>query len=120
MNETENTECVITTNTNDLKENVLLTDTTKISGIYKIINKVNGKYYVGSSNDILERGCGRFYHHKWMLKNNRHNNIHLQRAWNESGEKNFRFVIVKEVDDDFLLIEEQKYLDIAKKEKEKC
>jgi len=47
--------CVTTTVTNDSNESVPLTATTKISGIYKIVNKVNGKYYVGSSNDIERR-----------------------------------------------------------------
>ena len=51
--------------TNETKKNVTENewkDTGKVSGIYKIINKVNGKYYVGSSNDILGAG-GRWKEH---------------------------------------------------------
>lgn len=50
--------CDIITNTKDSKENVLLSGITKkkkISGIYKIINRVNRKYYVGSTDDITRR-----------------------------------------------------------------
>jgi group I intron endonuclease len=86
----------------------------KTSGIYKIINKVNGKYYVGSSNDIRCRWSG----HKKQLKRNNHNNPHLQFSWNKYGPDNFEFVIVEETPEDKLV--EQHYLDIAKNEKEKC
>jgi len=92
----------------------------KISGIYKIINRVNGKYYIGSSRDIISFK-GRWYHHKYLLRKNRHDNILLQRAWNKNGEKNFDFIIEKEVinTNDILLVEQQ-YLDKAKKEQNKC
>jgi hypothetical protein len=46
--------CDTITAINDLSENVLSSGITRtiMSGIYKIINKVNGKYYVGSSIDM--------------------------------------------------------------------
>ena len=87
-----------------------------MSGIYKIINKIDGKCYIGSSNDIIGP-FGRWYNHKQMLKNNKHSNIHLQRAWNKYGENNFDFIIVEEIPEDKLLIVEQKYLDMVDKEK---
>ena len=46
----------------------------KISGIYKIINKTNGKYYVGSSVDVFRRWNSHLNH----LIKNKHNNTHLQ------------------------------------------
>jgi len=82
------------------------------TGIYKILNLKNGKYYVGSSNNITNRL--RYYHYK-DLTMNKHFNKHLQRAWNKYGEKCFRFYIVKgmslSVTDKELLREEQKHLD---------
>ena len=48
-------------------------------GIYKIINKVNGKYYVGSSLNINKRWSV----HKSALSKNKHHNDHLQNAWNK-------------------------------------
>jgi|ERR1051326_1061197 group I intron endonuclease len=92
----------------------------KISGIYKIINKVNGKYYVGSSTDILTDNIGRWYRHKHDLRKNIHRNDYLQRAWNKYGESNFDFIIVEQVPKHQLLVIEQKYLDIAILEKDKC
>lgn len=49
--------CDTITAINDLSENVLSSGITRtiMSGIYKIINKVNGKYYVGSSIDLNKR-----------------------------------------------------------------
>ena len=91
-----------------------ITKRKKTSGIYKIINKVNGKYYVGSSNDIKGRWC----QHKGQLNNNKHSNPHLQYAWNKYGKDNFEFIIVEETPQNKLM--EQNYLDIAKTEKHKC
>ena len=98
--------CDTTTNINEKLEKKTLNDTTKISGIYKIVNKVNGKYYVGSSNNIYKR----WLHHKRDLNNNRHHNIHLQRAWNKYGKENFDFIIEKNIPENLLGIEEQIYL----------
>ena len=79
----------------------------KISGIYKILNKVNGKYYIGSSNDINNRWTS----HKKMLRRNQHDNQHLQYAWNKYGENNFDFLVLNECSNSELLVIEQKYLD---------
>jgi len=94
----------------------------KISGIYKIVNKLDGKYYVGSSLDILGEPHGRFYQHKAHLKCKRHYNFHLQSAWNKYNSESFDFVIIEETPcvKDILLEVEQKYLDVAKTEKHKC
>lgn len=49
-----------------------------MTGIYKITNKNNDKVYIGQSVDISHRrSC-----HEYDLKNNRHKNIYLQRAYN--------------------------------------
>ena len=108
MREIENIECLVIGDTPKKKENLLLKDTTSISGIYKIINKINGKYYVGSSIDIYQR----WRNHKSQLKRNIHKNPHLQNAWNKYGENNFQFIIEKEVSLNQLLEEEQKLIDL--------
>lgn len=61
----------------------------KISGVYKIINDINGHYYVGSSNDVR----GRWRGHKSLLRKNKHHSPRLQRAWNKYGESSFTFHI---------------------------
>jgi len=91
-------------------------DITKKSGIYKIINKINGKYYIGSSKNIHLR----WYYHKYFLAKNKHKNQHLQNAWNKYSENSFEFLIIEPTSANKLLITEQKWLDIAKKEQNQC
>jgi len=115
-NNGESDECVITTSIKELRENVLSKDIMKTSGIYKIINKINGKYYVGSSDNIYKR----YITHKNFLNNNNHINTILQNSWNKYGNTNFDFVIIEKVPKENLLITEQKYLNIAITERNKC
>jgi group I intron endonuclease len=72
-------------------------------GIYKIINVVNNKFYVGSAEDFTRRKRV----HWWMLRRGNHANKHLQAAWLKYGEQAFTFVIVEEltVDADVLVAE---------------
>ena len=67
----------------------------KISGIYKIINKINGKYYVGSSVNIKDYPNNRWSRHIADLNANRHHNDYLQRAWNKYGQDAFEFIIIE-------------------------
>jgi len=119
-NSGESDVCGITTSINESKENVPLIDTIKtkkkISGIYKIINKINGKYYIGSSDNIYKRQMT----HKNFLNKNKHINVILQNSWNCHGENNFNFIIIETVLKENLLFVEQKHLDIAKTERDKC
>ena len=85
-----------------------------ISGIYKIVNKINNKYYIGSSKNIIQ---SRWKHHKTILKNKNHFNHHLQSSWNKYGSDNFEFVIIETASKEKLMEVEQKYLNIAKTEK---
>ena len=86
-------------------------------GIYKIINTVNGKYYVGSSNHVHRRKR----RHHGDLRLGLHYNEHLQRAWNKYGESNFDFVLVESITNENRLLDvEQQYLDVASQEKNKC
>lgn len=50
----------------------------------------------------------------------KHENSHLQNAWNLYGESVFKVIVVDEFPPINLILEEQKYLDIAKSEKDKC
>lgn len=61
--------------------------------IYKIINLVNDKFYVGSTTNKKVR----FREHRKQLRGNRHHCKHLQAAWNKYGEEKFTFVVVEEV-----------------------
>lgn len=77
-----------------------------ICGIYKIKNKIDNKFYIGSSTNIKQR----WYRHKSMLRNNCHCNEHLQNAWNKYGENCFEFEIVCFVEKENLFEMEQKLI----------
>lgn len=61
--------------------------------IYKIVNLVNDKFYVGSTIHKKVR----FRQHRKLLRGNRHHCKHLQAAWNKYGEEKFDFRVVEEV-----------------------
>ncbi len=63
--------------------------------IYKIVNLVNDKFYVGSTIHKKVR----FRQHRKLLRGNRHHCKHLQAAWNKYGEEKFDFRVVEEVPD---------------------
>jgi len=46
------------------------------------LNKINKKRYIGQTYSIKNR----FYRHKNELLKNKHNNTHLQNAWNKYGQ----------------------------------
>lgn len=70
-------------------------------GIYKIINVVNNKFYLGSAVNFSRRKARHFSE----LRHNKHNNRWLQASWNKYGETSFVFAIVEEVQDKALLLE---------------
>jgi len=117
-NETMNVPNDFTNDTKTELEKKNLPTTTKrnVSGIYKIVNKTNGKYYVGSANSIQRR----WREHKNCLIENKHYNDYLQRAWNKYGKDNFEFLIVEITEPNKRILVEQKYLDIARNEQDKC
>lgn len=80
----------------------------KISGIYKIINKINNNCYIGSSKNIYER----LHRHKTELIKNKHFNQHLQNAINKYGISNFECEILEKCDKKDINICEQKWLDL--------
>lgn len=79
------------------------------SGIYKILNKINGKFYIGSAVNIDKR----WIFHRWALRNNSHTNSHLQKAWNKYWEQSFEFVLLEKCDKKDLVEREQYWLDTS-------
>lgn len=77
------------------------------SGIYSISNTVNGKLYVGSTNNISVR----WNKHRALLRHNKHQNTHLQSAWNKYGEESFEFSIIEECSIESLIEREQYFID---------
>lgn len=86
----------------------LITEEETGAGIYKIRNKVNDKYYLGSTRNLRKR----MREHLSMLRNNKHGNAHLQNAFNKHGEDAFIFEIqLRAVYEEHLVMLEQAYLD---------
>lgn len=79
----------------------------KISGIYQIKNKINGKIYVGSSNNI----CLRWWHHKYnALEKNSTKCPKLYAALRKYGVDAFEWTVLLECDQTELYKEEQNWL----------
>lgn len=61
------------------------------NGIYKIVNSITKKVYIGRSDDIEAR----WKEHKKDLKKKKHYNKELQNDWNTYGKDNFSFEIIE-------------------------
>ena len=61
------------------------------SGVYKITNLINNKFYVGSSINLKQRKHAHFY----SLKLGKHKSPYLQNAFNKYGIENFVFEVIK-------------------------
>ena len=76
-----------------------------------ILNKTNGKYYIGSAINLLSRKTKHFT----LLKLNQHPNIHLQKSCNKHGIENFEFKVLEFISNvkiaNDLLIREQYWVD---------
>lgn len=85
------------------------------TGIYQIINLINGKRYVGSTRSSFNK---RFTTHRRELKNDKHHSKHLQFAYNKHGLNNFKFeileIIDKNKDKQYFMNREQYYIDLFK------
>ena len=64
--------------------------------IYVIENKVNSKFYAGSTNNFSRR----WSEHKKKLRKGKHPTPHLQASWNKYGEKSFDFKVVCKCSDE--------------------
>ena len=78
-----------------------------ISGVYVIRNKNNNKMYIGSSIDVRDR----WRHHKSELRNNRHGNPYLQKAWRKHGEDAFECFVLEKCDDKCMRIREEFWIE---------
>lgn len=79
-----------------------------VTGVYVIVNIINGKRYFGSSSKSVYR---RLHSHRNHLRAGTHVNRHLQSAWNKYGEDAFVFKLVEECCPEECIIREQGYID---------
>lgn len=81
----------------------------KLSGIYKIVNLITGKTYVGSAKNLRKR----FTSHVSSLRHGK-NSPHLQNAWNAYPAECFSFLLLELCSPDEMLVREQHYIDKLK------
>lgn len=77
----------------------------KEAGIYQILNRLNGRRYIGSALNLHRR----WRRHRTDLRNGEHHNSHLQRAWNLYGRRVFVFGVLEHVADPECLVEREQY-----------
>ena len=84
------------------------------SGVYEIVNIVNGKRYIGSTSNFKRR----WTLHCYDLKRGSHHGAVLQRAWNKYGATSFKFniLLICAKDRDILQMYEQQCFDAFKPE----
>jgi len=87
-------------------------------GIYIITNEINNKVYIGQVGKGNTTIMGRFDSHYKDLNGNKHNNKHLQAAWNKYtelyGEEAFTFDILEECLEEELNDKEEYWIDYFK------
>lgn len=86
------------------------------TGIYEIVNLVNGKRYIGSAKSLKNRRS----QHWTRLKGGWHHNRKLQRSWNKYGAESFQFRVLlccRVID---LLLFEQRAIDAIRPELNIC
>ncbi len=75
------------------------------SGIYQIKNTINGRVYVGSTNNFKWRE----YSHNINLENKKHHSAKLQNAYNKYGKDSFQFSILEYVVNIGELLDREQY-----------
>jgi len=78
-----------------------------MSGIYEIVNLVNGKRYIGSAINFETRWC----EHRRTLRRGCHHNRNLQKSWHQYDEAAFAFRILEICDPEYLIEKEQAAID---------
>lgn len=88
----------------------------KISGIYEIVNTVNGHRYIGSAVNIDKR----WREHLLQLKKHTHHSVYLQRAWDKHGSSCFTFSVIEHCVKEQLIDREQFYINAFSPEYNIC
>ena len=76
-------------------------------GIYRIVNSITGRTYIGSSINVTKR----LKDHRYKLAYNRHVNKYLLASWNKHGESVFIFEPLIECTQPELAQREQQFID---------
>lgn len=78
--------------------------------VYRITNIVNGKFYIGSTNNLIKR----YYTHIYDIRSEKNTCVKLIRAVKKYGEDNFKFEIILSCPSEYVLKAEQWFIDNLK------
>lgn len=92
----------------------ILEENKRKSGIYRWINTLNGKSYIGSSVDISRR-LSEYFNYNYLI-NEKNQGMTICRALLKNGYSNFALEILEYCDETILIEREQFYLDLLKPE----
>lgn len=95
-------------------KNRILSDNKGKAAVYRWINKINGKTYVGSSSNLAARL--KHYFSSTILKRNSNHNMLIAKALLKYGHSNFKLEILEYCEPLKCLEREQYYFDILKPE----
>jgi group I intron endonuclease len=79
----------------------------RVSGVYRLLNKINNRLYIGSSLSVFQRRDSHFS----KMRRRLHTNKFLENDFHKCGEASFEFSILEICLPENLLKVEQKYLD---------
>jgi len=99
----------------DIDKIKFLADNRNKSGVYRWINKTNGKAYVGSSTSLARRFIN-YYSVGYLLRESSRNNSMIYRALLKNGYTNFSIEILEYCDPSIVISREQHYIDILNPE----
>lgn len=102
------------TNAGIFKEKVL-SDNKNYSGIYKWLNNINDKCYVGSSIYLYKR-LSKYYSINFLAEEVSTGSSTIYKALLKYGHSNFRLDILEYCDKEFLIKREQYYINLLKPE----
>ena len=77
-----------------------------VSGVYRIRNLTNNKFYIGSTNNLYKR----FIQHKALLEKGVHHSVYLQRAFDKYGTSQFIMEVLLLCKQEYLLYYEQQLI----------
>lgn len=92
----------------DTNKNLILAENNNKSGIYRLTNKLNGKFYIGSSINLKQRFLN-YFNFSYIDKRK---NFIISRALIDYGYSNFSLEVLEYCDKSLLLEREQYYLNL--------
>jgi group I intron endonuclease len=98
----------------DKQKEEICRDNKNKSGVYRWVNKINGKSYVGSSTSLSKRIL--FYYYLSSLRRKVKGSIIIHRALLKYGYSNFSLDIIEYCGPNELIKREQYYIDLIKPE----